>query len=98
MNNETHEKVIPLAIDVEQWRRDIQTFADTTGQALEAIIAELSASCSSSATGATLGQSGDANWERTLAFMTDSSTQDCRRDERLANLKSKIANRISQSN
>lgn len=35
-----------LNFDVQLWRRDIQTFADTTRLALEAIVDELSNQCS----------------------------------------------------
>lgn len=35
-----------LTFDVQLWRRDIQTFADTTRLALEAIVGELSNQCS----------------------------------------------------
>ena len=35
-----------LSFDVQLWRRDIQTFADTTRLALEAIVDELSNQCS----------------------------------------------------
>jgi hypothetical protein len=40
------ENPTELAIDAEQWRRDIQTFAETTSQVLNAIAAELSNECS----------------------------------------------------
>ncbi len=40
------ETPVELNIDVEQWRRDVRTFADATSAAIHGIVAELTEQCS----------------------------------------------------
>ena len=98
------DKPTELSIDVNQWRRDIQTFATATGKALNAIAAELSSECS----GGRIEASPDRTPKRSaqpvasslpngspVAFSTPVAESSGR--DRLADLKLKLAQRISQS-
>ena len=100
MKQETKEQPHQLSIDVEQWSSDIETFAKTTREALDAIIAELSASCSSQP--ADMEMPGvvrefPSDWAGDTSRI-DSDTPAARQDERLEKLKSQLARRISKSN
>lgn len=104
MNPPTTDKPNELSIDVSQWRRDIQTFANATGKALDAIAAELSSECSGGRMDADPDPTTDhspRNVESilprnsTVAFSTSNADSGGR--DRLAALKLKLAQRISQS-
>lgn len=47
MNNQTEPESKLANVDLDQWRRDIDTFAAATASALDAIVNELSNNCSS---------------------------------------------------
>jgi len=47
MNNQTEPEPNLATVDLDQWRRDIAIFAAATSSALDAIVDELSNSCSS---------------------------------------------------
>lgn len=93
MNDQTREKPKRLEIHVEQWKRDIQTFADTTSQALNAIAAELSNDCSTVGAGRdTCNDPKDSDSPSASLSGKESEGQ------RLAKLKSQLAERLSKSN
>ena len=93
--NDQSEKPTKLAIDVEQWRRDIQTFAETTSRALNAIAAELSNECSTgrATTQITSNDSTDPSFKP--RFSGDNESEG---EQRLAKLKSQLAERLKNSN
>lgn len=95
MKYELPEQPTALVIDVDQWRRDIRTFSDTTSQALETIVAQLSNSCSTGRSSSRLPSSDrltseDSNQNSSTTF----SASGINSDERLAKLKSQLAQRI----
>lgn len=93
------EKPAALTIDVDQWRRDIATFADTTKQALDAIAAELSNGCSGNIPRRSdLRSTGQAPISSTANNAAMSSRDRSAGDDRLARLKDQLAQRISKSN
>jgi hypothetical protein len=98
MNQDRQTQPNHISIDVEQWRSDISTFVETTSQALTAIIAELSGSCSS---GFSASESPTQNIESTENAVSASPVSpasiDTCRDDRLEKLKSQLAQRISKS-
>jgi hypothetical protein len=100
MNQPFPDKPIELAIDAQQWRREIQTFKVATNQALHAIAAELGNECSAVAapenTGSTI-QHAPENVERQSANPSDFEPAESTGRERLADLKSQLAKRISKS-
>ena len=91
------EKPSELSIDVDQWKRDIQTFAEATSQVLNAIAAELSNECSSD---------NSTRYRRTDAFDNPNvvvsapslAVSEPEGNDRLADLKSQLAKRISKNN
>lgn len=91
-------KPTPLSIDIDQWRRDIKTFSETTSGALVAIIEQLSNRCATT-------HSSDPSPRRQAALVTTSTSisrpmSPTKEDnsERLTELKSRLAQQISQSN
>jgi hypothetical protein len=96
MNEALPEKPIALSIDVEQWRRDIQTFADTTKRALDAIAGELSNGCTGKAIQS--AQTSNGAFEPSAILASGMGTGDLAVPDRLARLKSQLAKRISSSN
>ena len=90
MNTEQPAK---LEIDAEQWQRDIRTFAETTNQALYAIVSQLSNSCSHSHVPPQHDQARQAKHPRESSI-TASQTGD---EDRLSKLKSQLAQRILKS-
>lgn len=89
------EKPTKLVIDVQQWKRDIQTFVKTTHQVLNAIAAELSNECSNGH--APRPRNIDATASGRIGSFTSTTTSHSPNDDRLANLKSQLADRISKS-
>lgn len=95
MNQQVPDKPIELSIDVEQWRRDIQTFTDTTSRALNAIAAELSNNCSSGRQ-PNGGESGSVDSPSAIGFGQHSTrNNESSGVDRLADLKSRLAERIN---
>ena len=84
MSSSENEKPQCLNIDVDQWRREIRMFAESTQSAIEAIVSDLSNSCSSSETTA----GGYAPPPRR-------ATSDNLDGDRLSNLKEQIAKRLN---
>ena len=82
-----------LEIDAEQWQRDIRTFAETTNQALYAIVSQLSNSCSNSHT---LPQRDPSPPSETTSQSSITASQ-IGDEDRLAKLKSQLAQRIFKS-
>jgi len=96
-------------VDLEQWRRDIDTFAAATTSALDAIIGELSIVCSGGkvnsfarsnesklpAKRAKIPQQGRPQ-TRAVRTATDKSTTQAASGSRLASLKEKLASRINK--
>ena len=98
MNQPAEKKPIKLSLDVEQWKRDIRTFSETTSQALNAIAAELSNECSTGHGTYSKTRGSDAGPE-TMGFPTASRVAGSSpTDDRLAILKSQLAERISKTN
>jgi hypothetical protein len=97
MNENLSKQLIPLEINVDQWRRDVKTFAETTIQALDAIVSQLSNSCSSSSSGDEWNHANYRERENPEA-RTNFATSDARNDDRLAKIKSQLAKRLSNSN
>lgn len=103
MNTELPDTPTDLIIDMDQWRRDIQTFAQTTQQALDAIVAELSNHCSggfSSDPNHRLGDPAIPSFENQFSGSPSSVPVSADEDgnDRLEKLKLKLAARISKSN
>jgi len=46
MKNQTETETNSINVDLDQWRRDIDTFASAMTSALDAIVDELSNACS----------------------------------------------------
>jgi L-lactate utilization protein LutB len=95
MEHQTKTRPYALDLDIDQWRRDISTFASTTGQALEAIISELSASCTEEGGSRHVYSVSD---EQPLCNTPIDRLADPGGDDRLAKLKSQIAERLAKSN
>lgn len=76
-----------LDLDLEQWRQDVQTFADSTQQELNEITDQLSAM---------LAGSKPIGLTNSLTQATDSSRSNSEEtsDDRLSKLKQALANRI----
>jgi hypothetical protein len=86
----------PLALDIDQWRRDIRTFSDATGQVLEAIVSELSASCSDHRSrGLPHRPASNPSPQDRDTF---DSVCELPGDDRLAQIKSQIAARLAKTN
>ena len=101
MTHPLPEQPTELKIDVEQWRRDIQTFVETTNRALDAIAGELSNSCSSSFDEPSTKSHGNKGYELlTKAHNEPAFTAgvESSGDDRLARLKAQLAARISKTN
>lgn len=81
-----------LAIDIDQWKRDIKTFVDTTKQALHAIAAELSYECSN---GYESSFGSGPSHESLRPIKNDPN--DAQESVRLAQLKSQLSQRISKT-
>ena len=94
MNQPIPKKPTELAIDIDQWKRDIKTFTDTTSQALNAIAAELSNECSKGHGQRAAGTDGFQS-PATSSDELSSSYNDPQRNQRLADLKSQLTKRIS---
>jgi hypothetical protein len=94
MEQQTKPRPYALDLDIDQWRRDVATFANTTGQALEAIISELSASCTEEGSRINRLVSDDS----TIRGTTNNVATESDGDDRLAKLKSQIAKRLAKSN
>ena len=98
MNQNQKPKTTALDINVDQWRRDINTFAATTLQALDVIVAQLSNSCTILPKD---DEWGDSNDRPTAAQMDERTTnepkRDANNDERLSQLKFRLAERILKS-
>ena len=105
MNQQLPEKPTELAIDVEQWRSDIQTFAETTNRAIAAIAAELSNGCSGRRSERNIttragnpGQgTADKQIETKFAAPETFDPNDDPGNDRLAKLKQQLAQRIAKS-
>ena len=100
MSQHPTKQPIELKIDVEQWRRDIQTFVDTTSRALNAIAGELSNSCSNGfeEPAARFGDPADSDHSIRACDEPMPTSRTKPADDRLAKLKAKLAKRISKSN
>lgn len=97
MHQASPEKPFELTIDVEQWRRDIQTFANTTKRALDAIAAELSIGCNGRPNSPrSIGNGDTDNRERSMPSLETPAEKNPGED-RLAKLKQQLAQRISKS-
>ena len=100
MNQPIPDKPTELAIDTEQWRREIKTFTTATNRALDAIAAELSRECSAIASpGCSQGstQNSHENGEPTPKTPPKFEASETNGRQRLADLKSQLAKRISTS-
>jgi hypothetical protein len=104
MNPSTPGQFIKLEIDAEQWQRDIRTFAETTNQALQAIVAQLSNSCSLGHVAASNQNPTRLNEQCTASITTPESeshspfaTDPFGDKNRLSELKQQLAQRISKS-
>ena len=97
MNQPLSEKPIELNIDVDQWRRDIQTFASTTKRVLDAIAAELSNDCAKNS-GEPIQSVRTSPQTAVTHSLNVSQDETPGADDRLAKLKSQLAKRISKSN
>ena len=108
MNEPITEKPVSLAIDLDQWRRDIQAFASTTKQALDGIVSELSNQCASSHLASdsintsarppihTSIEPETSSLSKQPGF-SDEREKTANREGRLANLKLKLAQRIAKN-
>ena len=97
MNETKHEKPTPLAVNVDQWRSDIKTFAETTIQALDAILAQLSNSCANGIGDDWIQSSEPERCEQEDPIATTNfAAKDVRQEDRLAQLKTELAMRISK--
>lgn len=85
MSSPENETPQCLNIDVEQWRREIRMFSESTQKALEAIVSDLSNSCSNA--------ESSAPGRTPLPGRTKADTVD---GDRLASLKEQIAQRLNQ--
>ena len=111
MNPQQPEKPVRLEFDAEQWQRDVRTFADTTNQALHAIVAQLSNSCSTDmhptitnpgrktepSQTAESARSAQHESEQQQEPNLPTATTEVGSDDRLSKLKSKLAQRIAKS-
>lgn len=98
MNQNRQTQLKPISIDVEQWRSDISTFVETTSQALSAIIAELSGSCSGGFVAPNVPAQNNETMGAPVSPNPVAATSfDTHRDDRLEKLKSQLARRISKS-
>jgi hypothetical protein len=113
MAEKTESTIQLIDIDLEQWRRDINTFATTTQQALDAIANELSNSCNdghASPSRSTVKTSvANTNLSRQPKTKRGPKTAESKSkinhtskssfgDDRLANIKEKLAQRLAKNN
>ena len=98
MNRPLSDNPIELNIDVDQWRRDVQTFASTTKRVLDAIAAELSNDCAKNVGEIQTIQRVRPNPESALPSSSSVNPKDSQGEDRLAKLKDQLAKRISKSN
>ena len=112
MKTENPQQPFKLEIDAEQWQRDIRTFAETTNQALVAIVSQLSNSCSTQPSIHRQAPNAQISWdqfeestkrpERALSLPSESSlpsplaATENSDCDRLSRLKSQLARRISR--
>ena len=95
MNETTSEQPTALAINVDQWRSDIKTFAETTIQALNAILAQLSNSCAAGIDDDWIQPGTPKNNEQEDSnSISNFATRDVCQEDRLAQLKTELAMRI----
>ena len=97
--SERYSQFSPLSIDTDQWRRDIRTFAETTNQALEAIVAELSNRCSQERRPASdqLPHGDDAQ-PVSAPEISGRSSRDNESDPRLGDIRQQLAERLARLN
>ncbi len=83
------ENEIPesLSIDVDQWRREIRMFAESTEKAIDVIVSDLSSSTARSGSAGMTGKSSPSQAR---------SASDNGGSERLAELRAQIAKRLQQ--
>ena len=96
----TQDNLPALEIDVAQWRRDIQTFVETTEQELSAINDQLAADFSRAGnTRATIARRPAVQSKSTLMSNSAIAKSNCettsRTDERLLQLKQKLAAKLA---
>lgn len=90
MNEPTLERPSPLTFDLDQWRSDIQTFAEETSFELQQIIAELA--------GSDVTLFSNSPTTPPLISSPPSSDQSAQSNQRLTSLKEKLAKRITSPN
>lgn len=89
MNEPTIERPSPLTFDLDQWRSDIQTFAEETADELHQIIAELAG------TDTSLYSTPSTN---TPYISSSTPPEPPQSNQRLTSLKEKLAKRITSPN
>lgn len=101
MTTERPEQLVKLEIDAEQWQRDIRTFAETTNQAIHAIVSQLSNSCVAGGRSQIEKSNGLPHYESDPPHesLSHASTTAARMGDgdRLSQLKSQLAQRIFRS-
>jgi hypothetical protein len=101
MNRENEEEIFELQLDIAQWRTDIHTFAETTSQALDAIISELSRNCSRSGRALLvpdeLSSIKPGYQDRLNSHASPTTLDKSRSDSRLAQLEAQLADRIAST-
>lgn len=100
MSEETPQQPETFTIDVDQWRREIRMFAESTEQAIGAIVAEFSADGSARHDVETnrpysLG-SGDSHTSDSNTLENNDSVRSAGSSDRLALLKEQLAQRLSK--
>lgn len=91
MNSPTERRPAKLQFDFEQWRKDIQTFANETEHELQAIISELTGD------EVELPFAAEKPFASHPAIIEETVTSDnSPATQRLASLRAKLAKRINQ--
>jgi len=108
MKNQTETETNSINVDLDQWRRDIDTFASAMTSALDAIVDELSNACSgsdirpnsSTTKRAPVARQSKINSTANRPATTskpNNSSASTSSNSRLASLKEKLASRMNKN-
>ena len=108
MKNQSETETNSFNVDLDQWRRDIDTFASATTSALDAIVNELSNACSggeirpiaSTASRIPIAKQSKVNTttsRQNTTSKTNNTPSSTGSNSRLASLKEKLASRMNKN-
>ena len=86
-----------ISFDIDQWRRDIQAFAGTTRDALDAIVSELTNQCSGTPNPVRRSTTSEVANRSKRRVEQPSANPSKESGNRLSQLKQKLASRLEQS-